>query len=245
MRYPELWARLSAHEFDGGGSAPYSVKLARAQGWSAAFTAQVVEEYRRFLDLTQIGTRQVTPSRSVDAAWHMHLAFTRNCWNNLCPHVIGASVHHQPCAGEEEMPRYRDQFAATKALYEAGFGAEPPADTWARDAVPRRSYWRADAGGVRTQFIACLLLLTLGCMTVLHLLGAVEGVGAGPFLGVGGLFIVFAWLGFGPRPRRKKGTVGDGNGWYWEWPEYDDVGGSDGGGGGGDGDAGGCDGCGD
>ncbi len=134
MRNPDLWARLEAFEFDKGtGSAPFSVKLARAEGWSAGFAARVIEEYRRFLYLTQVSDRQVTPSQIVDAAWHMHLTFTRDYWEDLCPNVIGKAVHHQPCAGEEEMPRYRDQFAATKVLYEAEFGSEPPAEIWARD----------------------------------------------------------------------------------------------------------------
>ncbi|ABD56218.1 glycine-rich domain-containing protein [Jannaschia sp. CCS1] len=139
MRNPELWARLQSHGFDGPGSAPFSVKLARAERWSPAFTARVIEEYRRFLYLTQVSARQVTPSQIVDAAWHMHLTYTRDYWDVLCPDVIGKPVHHQPCAGEEEMPRYRDQFAATKALYEAEFSAEPPADIWGReDATVQR-----------------------------------------------------------------------------------------------------------
>lgn len=139
MRNPDLWARLEAFEFDKGtGSAPFSVKLARAEGWSAAYTARVIEEYRRFLYLTQVSRKQVTPSQIVDAAWHMHLTFTRDYWEDLCPNVIGKPIHHQPCAGEEEMPRYRDQFAATKALYEAEFGAEPPRDIWGREDATRR-----------------------------------------------------------------------------------------------------------
>lgn len=171
MRNPELWARLEAYSFDGAGSAPFSVKLARDQGWDAAFTARVIEEYRRFLYLTQVSKRQVTPSQSVDAAWHVHLTFTRDYWEDLCPNVIGASVHHQPCAGDEEMPRYRDQFAATKALYEVEFGAEPPIGIWGRDSVPDRPRLKAlirdEAGGsgetlVIVAAIGCILLYGTG-----------------------------------------------------------------------------------
>ena len=133
MRNPSLWARLQAYEFDKShGSAPYSVKLARAEGWSTPYTARVIEEYRRFLYLSQVSDAQVTPCQVVDAAWHMHLTFTRDYWDELCPNVIGAPVHHQPCAGAEEMPRYNDQFAATKALYAQEFGSAPPEDIWAR-----------------------------------------------------------------------------------------------------------------
>lgn len=138
MRNPELWERLQTYAFDGAGSAPYSVKLARAEGWSPGYTARVIEEYRRFIYLTQVSPQQATPSQAVDAAWHMHLTFTRDYWENLCPNILGKPLHHQPCAGEEEMPRYRDQFAASKALYEAEFGAEPPADIWGRDHAAKR-----------------------------------------------------------------------------------------------------------
>lgn len=149
---------------------------------------RVIEEYRRFLYLIQISTRQVTPLRIVDAAWHMHLTFMRDYCDDLCPNVIDAPVHHQLCAGEEEMPRYRDQFAATKALYGAEFGAEPPSDIWARDAVLRRSFLRAEAGGFPSQGIAFLLFLVLGCMVLFE----IDGLGAMNYLIVGRLLICFA-----------------------------------------------------
>lgn len=239
MRNDELWTRLQAHAVDGPGSAPFSVKLARAQGWSQAFTARVIEEYRRFLYLTQISPRQVTPSHIVDAAWHVHLTYTRDYWDVLCPHVIGAPVHHQPCAGEEEMPRYRLQFAATCALYEAEFGAEPPADIWGTDPVPRRRFAASEVGGIRTQGIAACLLFALLCLGVLDLIGGIEGVTGAIYLTLGGLCVLFAWIGFGPRlrRRRKTGHNGEAGGWYWEWPEVD--------GSSGDGGGGGCGGCGD
>ncbi|WP_341862217.1 hypothetical protein [Gymnodinialimonas sp. 57CJ19] len=244
MRNPELWTRLQAYQFDGPGSAPFSVKLSRAEGWSRRRTAQVIEEYRKFLYLTQISDRQVTPSRIVDAAWHMHLTFTRDYWDHLCTNVIGKPIHHQPCAGEEEMPRYRDQFAATRALYEAEFGVEPPADIWARDAVPRRKFLQSEAGSFSFQGIAGLLFFVFVVLGFLDLLGGIEGVSGAIYLVLLGLFVVFAWLGFGPRPRRKKDAGAQDGGWYWEWPEFDSH--SDGGGGGdSNGDAGGCGGCGD
>lgn len=243
MRNPDLWARLKAYQFDGPGSAPYSVKLARAQRWSAVHTARAIEEYRKFLYLTQISAHQVTPSQIVDAAWHMHLTFTRDYWEDLCPNVIGRAVHHQPCAGEEEMPRYRTQFAATKALYEAEFGTAPPAEIWGKDALPRRSFVLAEAGNFHFQGFAFLLFFALACLGMLDLLGALEGIPGSLYLLIGGPFVVFAWLGFGPRPRRrKKSDAGGDGGWYWEWPEYDDT---SGGGGGGDTGGGGCGGCGD
>lgn len=167
MRNPELWKRLQAHAFDGQGSAPYSVKLARTQGWSRPFTLRVIEEYRRFLYLTQVSSRQVTPSQTVDAAWHLHLTYTRDYWEDFCPKVVGRPIHHQPCAGDEEMPRYRDQFAATKALYEAEFGGEPPSDIWGgEDATkrrPRRQLLRDETGGIDGGLI---FIAIAGCLVL-------------------------------------------------------------------------------
>lgn len=217
MRDRELWVRLSVYEFDGAGSAPFSVKRARADGWTAAFTTRVIEEYRRFLNLTQIRETREVPSRIVDAAWHRHLTFTRDYWEDLCPNVIGAPVHHQPCAGEEEMPRYRDQFAATKALYEAEFGHEPPRDIWARDAVPRRPFLlsKVGAGNSSARGIAFFLFFALGFIAILDLTGAIIGITVSVYLVIGGSLSFFLLRGFGPRLRRRKGkdVAVDGREW--------------------------------
>ncbi len=234
MRNPQLWARLVAFEFDKGqGSAPYSVKLARAEGWSAAFAARVIEEYRRFLYLTQVSDRQVTPSQIVDAAWHMHLTFTRDYWEDLCPKVIGRPVHHQPCAGEEEMPRYRDQFAATKALYEAEFGAEPPADIWGRNHVrTARGFAIEEAGSITNSpvfiafwpFAISLVLTIVDYSHMVALIALVSGV-------------IFFMVLFNPRRRRKRKRRGEMDDEFWIDEGDDDT--SSGRGRGGDGASGG------
>lgn len=131
MQDPALWQRLQAHRFDApGATQPFSVKLALAESWDAEFTAHVIEEYRKFLYLTQVAEAQVTPSIVVDRAWHMHLTFTRDYWEQLCPHVLGRPLHHEPCSGPEEMPRYNRQFDETRALYVAEFGMQPPPEIW-------------------------------------------------------------------------------------------------------------------
>jgi len=49
-----LWDRLQAFEFDiAGDSLTFTQRLARENGWPAAYAGRVVEEYRRFLYLTQ------------------------------------------------------------------------------------------------------------------------------------------------------------------------------------------------
>ena len=79
MQDPDLWNRLKAHAFnDPGATKSYAVKLAAAEGWTPDFTLRVIEEYRKFLYLTQISRGEATPSEIIDRAWHMHLTFTRN-----------------------------------------------------------------------------------------------------------------------------------------------------------------------
>lgn len=68
MRNRELWTRLQAHVFDGSSSAPFSVKLARVQGWSHGNTERAVKECRRFLYFTQVSLQQFTPNRRFAAA---------------------------------------------------------------------------------------------------------------------------------------------------------------------------------
>ena len=256
MRDPDLWARLQAHVFDSADSAaPYSVKLARAEGWSAAYTARVIEEYRRFLYLTQVSDTQVTPCQVVDAAWHMHLTFTRDYWGALCPEVIGKPVHHQPCAGEEEMPRYRDQFAATKALYRAEFGEDPPADIWActpqRRALPQ--FWRSEAAAAGPATVA---ILALFAGIVAYAAYSNDNVGVVMWIALIAALVLtrLAWVRFqNVREDRKRPRYGEsapglsGLDWFfYESPRagfdinegFGDIGG------GGDGDGGGCGGCG-
>lgn len=154
IRNPELWARLQAFRFDAGhGPAPYSVKLAAAEVWSPEYTARVIEEYRRFLYLTQVREGQATPSVAVDRAWHMHLTFTRSYWEELCGKALGAMLHHEPCAGAEEMPRYEEPYARTRAAYLREFGAPPPADIWPGDDTGAQ----AAPGQVREAQVALML----------------------------------------------------------------------------------------
>lgn len=150
-----LWQRIAAHPLDAPmGTAPYSVKLAQAEGWDKAYTMQVIEEYRRFVYLAQISPEQATPSAHVDRAWHMHLTFTRDYWEIFCPKVLGKALHHEPCMGEEDMPRYRRQYAATLALYQREFGGPPNPGVWSV-----KTDWRAALNGFAIGLAGVGLLL--------------------------------------------------------------------------------------
>lgn len=123
-----LWSRIAAHPLDAAtGSEPYSVKLAADAGWSPNHTIDVIEEYRRYLYLTQIASEPLDPPGAVDAAWRMHLTFTRNYWDVLCPEVLQARLHYTPMETDADAdPGY----ARTHALYKRTFGARPPSTIW-------------------------------------------------------------------------------------------------------------------
>ena len=127
-----VWVALSRHHIGPADAAmPFTDRLARENGWSAAHAARVVEEYRRFCFLALTAGHPVTPSDAVDQAWHLHLLYTRDYWERFCPHVLGRALHHGPTAGgPHEQHRFFAQYADTLLAYERAFGQAPPADIW-------------------------------------------------------------------------------------------------------------------
>ncbi|WAC25024.1 glycine-rich domain-containing protein [Blastomonas sp. SL216] len=127
-----IWRALADMRIEPQGAAlTFTRRLARENGWSRAHAEAVMEEYRRFLYLAATGTGEVTPSDQVDQAWHLHLAYTRHYWEELCARIIGRPLHHGPTAGGgAESRKYRSLYADTLARYRAAFGQEPPSDIW-------------------------------------------------------------------------------------------------------------------
>ena len=135
-----LWSRLATFDFDasGGAASPgasalrtFTRRLGEERGWSPEFTARVVEEYRRFLFLAVAAGHPVCPSEDVDAAWHLHLTFTRSYWQDLCSEILRGPLHHDASGGgPAEAKRHRTMYRRTLAAYRTAFGTEPPADIW-------------------------------------------------------------------------------------------------------------------
>jgi uncharacterized protein (TIGR04222 family) len=105
--------------------------LAAKQNWSPGFTAQVVEEYRKFLFLCCISPNGASPSQAVDEAWHLHLTYTKSYWTDLCKNTLSINIHHHPSqGGDEEDHKHREWYAETLQFYESVFGSPPPDDIW-------------------------------------------------------------------------------------------------------------------
>lgn len=133
---PALWAKLEALDLDGGAALSFSKRLARDNGWTAAFAQRVVLEYKRFVYLAATCGHPVTPSDEVDQAWHLHLVYTRSYWDELCGQVLGFPLHHGPTkGGAAEGHKFQDWYARTLQSYAAAFGTLPPADIWPEATV--------------------------------------------------------------------------------------------------------------
>lgn len=128
----ELWRRLSSWHPDNPDDAlPFSVRLQKEHGWTASYTSKAIEEYRRFLFLSQVAGHIVCPSEDVDQVWHQHLTYTRSYWDELCAKVLRQKLHHQPTkGGRSEHQLYTDLYSKTLASYEAWFGEQPDKHLW-------------------------------------------------------------------------------------------------------------------
>jgi len=128
----KLWQAIAAHNFnDGPAALTFEQRLARENSWSAAYSARVIGEYRRFLYLAARAGHPVTPPDDVDQVWHLHLVYTRNYWDVMCRKVLGAPLHHGPTAGgADETAKYTDWYGRTLDSYRAHFGEDPPRDVW-------------------------------------------------------------------------------------------------------------------
>ena len=133
--------RLRSFSLDEPGAArPFSRRLAEEQGWSPAFAAAAIEEYKRFALLSIVAGHTVTPSKVVDQVWHLHLIYTRNYWNVFCSQVLQRPLHHDPGQGiVGESARHVEQYRQTLASYRRVFGVEAPRAIWPRGARRRRS----------------------------------------------------------------------------------------------------------
>lgn len=121
-----LWQHIQQHEFDPDQALSFTRRLARDHGWSVPFAQGAVGEYARFCFLAMVAG-PVTPSEEVDEVWHQHLTYSRDYWDVWCPR-LGQKLHHDPSrGGPSEQARFRQQYAATLAAYEAYFGPPPEA----------------------------------------------------------------------------------------------------------------------
>jgi hypothetical protein len=132
-RDAQLWANLVALPLDRLAGEPvpefgFVKRLMREQGWDYAKAIRVVAEYRRFVFLACSGP--ASPSEAVDAAWHLHLTYTRAYNIGLCERVLGKPLDHTPSGGPADTAHFKSIYENTLDRYRATFNEDAPADIW-------------------------------------------------------------------------------------------------------------------
>merc|ERR1711964_180268 len=69
--------------------------------WTVEHTADVAEEYAKFLVMSRLKVEgylprvAFVPSKQVDEAWHNHILFTKR-YADICRHWVGRFIDHFP-----------------------------------------------------------------------------------------------------------------------------------------------------
>lgn len=131
-----LWQKIENFVFDEPNAEyPFSLRLADEQGWSMNFTERVINEYRRFLFLSAVCEHMVSPSETIDEAWHLHLIYTES-YQDFCQNILEKTLHHLPSKGGKlEKEKYQHFHLQTKESYAKFFGETLSDDIW-DDKVP-------------------------------------------------------------------------------------------------------------
>lgn len=166
----QLWASLSRMKLDPPqASIQFIDKLIRETGWTRAFAARAIEEYRRFLLIAATAGHPVSPSETVDQVWHTHLLYTRSYWA-MCREMLGFEFHHEPAIGTSaDREKLDDWYARTLQSYESIFG-EIPRDIWPATPVAN-SFRRVDEH--RNVVVPRNMVLAIGGLIVAIVLGSV------------------------------------------------------------------------
>lgn len=128
----ELWNRIATFRIDEPDAEfPFSKKLAKENNWTEDFTLRAIVEYKKFLFLCATLPEGASPSNTVDKVWHLHLTYTVSYWNDLCPDILGFSLHHYPSkGGTQENIKHQNWYRRTLEKYINIFEDIPPSDIW-------------------------------------------------------------------------------------------------------------------
>ena len=113
----ELWQKIELFEIDKKEiQFTFSQRLAKENNLKQAFAKEIVAEYKKFIFLCAISDTQISPSKYVDLAWHLHLTYTKSYWNEMCRDILGKEIHHNPTeGGRQEKAKFKDRkFSASR-----------------------------------------------------------------------------------------------------------------------------------
>lgn len=218
----QLWQALRDFSVDAPGVKLTFVKrLAEENRWSLSFAEQVFVEYKRFLYLAVTADHPASPSDAVDQAWHLHLAYTRSYWNELCGKVLKRELHHLPTqGGRAEDEKHSDFYARTLKSYELAFGHTPPSNIWPsanQISTPKEKFARIRTsdylmikkpGSAFRKTTLALATITIFSGTMAACSSS-SGIGFLPILFIGG---IIAAVIYAIRNAIKNGRSGSGDG---------------------------------
>jgi uncharacterized protein (TIGR04222 family) len=125
-----LWNSVADFNLDNSpGDYGFSIRLAKENQWTQAFTDQAILEYKKFMYLAATAESMVSPSEIIDIVWHQHLIFTQS-YNDFCT-LLGKPIQHIPSThNKADAEKFRQAKERTTALYTQHFG-KPPKNIWA------------------------------------------------------------------------------------------------------------------
>jgi len=97
------------------------------KGWSQHEADDCEVWYKRFLKLCLIRSKDVVPTKLIDAMWHAHILDTRK-YHADCQFIFGCYLHHFPYFGlrsEQDTHNLKKAFEGTIALFKEFFGEIP------------------------------------------------------------------------------------------------------------------------
>lgn len=127
-----LWQKLAELQIGSeNAQLDFVDRLARDNDWTLQFAEKALLEYKRFIYMVAKQKQELTPSDAVDQVWHLHLAYTKSYWEDLCGNVLGFSLHHNPTmGGKQEDQRFSNAYQRTLDIYYQTFGEYPDKTIW-------------------------------------------------------------------------------------------------------------------
>lgn len=137
MTQPTLWEKIEGYHI-GPEKTPigFSTQLSK-EARVNMMTAGVIEyEYKKFMYLCAVQDQPVSPSSLIDKAWHLHLTYSKDYWEDFCENILGKKIHHQPSDGTAtDQDQMKANFEFTQTLYKEEFNEPMPENIWFADQL--------------------------------------------------------------------------------------------------------------
>jgi hypothetical protein len=122
----QIWTRIK--EFN---LAAIVTSLMQENSWSLEFTDRVILEFKKYVFLSVVSHKRLSPSQLVDLVWHKFLLHTRLYWEDFCSYTLEQPFHHYPNqGGEDNLGQYQQMYCNTLTCYLEIFGERPSPEIW-------------------------------------------------------------------------------------------------------------------